>query len=60
MTPERYDQLMNQWPSVKLTLGELKLGWHFCPEWDGLLIGPNMEEMKACSCFRKTCPTCED
>lgn len=29
---------------------EIALGWHFCPEWDGLLIGPGMAETDACSC----------
>jgi hypothetical protein len=30
---------------------EIEEGWHFCVEWDGLLIGPGMEaEMESCCC----------
>ena len=35
---------------TNLTEGEIKSGWHFCPNWDGLLIGPGMDEMEACGC----------
>jgi len=38
--------------TVKLTEREIQEGWHFCPEWDGLLIGPGMEEYKACLCAK--------
>ena len=33
-----------------LTEEEIEAGWHFCPEWDGLLIGPGMVELEACLC----------
>lgn len=34
----------------KLTQTELKQGWHFCVEWDCMLVGPGMPEMEACLC----------
>ena len=34
-----------------LTNEELLEHWHWCPEWDYLLIGPGMDEMDACICF---------
>lgn len=48
MTTKRYAQLMKD--GTGLTQEELKAGWHFCVEWDGLLIGPGMPEMECCSC----------
>lgn len=38
----RYDMLMEG--DTKLTVQEVKAGWHFCQEWDSLLIGPGMGE----------------
>lgn len=37
---------------LKLTPEEISNGWHFCWDWDGLLIGPGMGEMKSCKCAR--------
>lgn len=34
-----------------LTPGHIAQGWHFCAEWDGLLIGPGMGELAVCTCF---------
>lgn len=50
MTKARWCHLMEDNDS-KLTEDELSLGWHFCPEWDGLLIGPGMGEEESCLCF---------
>lgn len=53
MTPERYSQLMNAamvGEELNLTPGEVAKGWHWCWEWDGLLVGPNMGEMQFCQC----------
>lgn len=34
-----------------LTPEEIAEGWHFCPEWDGTLIGPPLKlMMQACIC----------
>ena len=49
MTNERWMAIIND-DSLELTAEEIRAGWHFCFEWDGLLIGPGMEEMKACIC----------
>lgn len=47
MTKERYDFLM--WDTEcfayhTLRDEEVEIGWHWCPEWDGLLICPHMTE----------------
>lgn len=49
MTDERYNQLTRNY-SLKLTQEELEEGWHFCREYDELLIGPGMEEQACCLC----------
>ena len=38
-------------PLGKLTQEEIAEGWHFCYDWDGLLIGPGMREYEEhCTC----------
>lgn len=49
MSTERYNELMRN-DASELTLGEIARGLHFCLDWDGLLIGPGMDEMKSCTC----------
>jgi len=49
MSFERYYFLMSSL-NAQLTKEEIKQGWHFCIEWDGLLIHPDMPEFDACSC----------
>lgn len=44
MTNERFEQLMRD-DSASLTTDELLLGWHFCPEWDGLLVRAGVDEV---------------
>lgn len=39
--------------NLKLTPEELQLGWHFCWDWDGLLVGPGMGELDSCTCHPK-------
>jgi hypothetical protein len=46
---ERYNALMND-QSANLSDSEFRAGWHFCYDWDGLLIGPGMKEMECCNC----------
>lgn len=53
----RYAELESGITDAKLTRSEIDEGWHFCREWDGMLVGPGMPEMKACGCFRN-CSTC--
>lgn len=43
MSEERYDRLMEN-PDEPLTKCELAEGYHFCNEWDGLLVDPTMNE----------------
>jgi hypothetical protein len=33
-----------------LTKEEWDQGWHWCYEWDSMLVGPGMEEALSCSC----------
>lgn len=35
---------------VGITPDEYTLGWHFCPDWDDLLVGPGTLEAEACTC----------
>ncbi|MBB3227049.1 hypothetical protein FHW69_001650 [Luteibacter sp. Sphag1AF] len=49
MEHERYQELM--WLCKgDLTEAEMKEGWHWCRDWDGLLVGPGMFETSACTC----------
>lgn len=49
MTPERYREL-NSAASGTLTAEEMRAGWHFCPDWDFLLINPSEPEGESCCC----------
>ena len=40
MTDERWEKLMAD-QKASLTKEEIKAGWHFCYEYDGLLVGPD-------------------
>ena len=37
--------------TLELRRDEIDRGWHWCYEWDGLLVGPDMEEWESCSCM---------
>lgn len=53
MTDERWNALMDS-DTLALTDEELAKGWHWCGEFDGLLVGPTMEmEWDVCTCFTK-------
>lgn len=58
MTEERYKELSDytgpEAPSRPLTKEEFDQGWHYCYEWDGLLVGENMAELLPCRCLPKT------
>jgi hypothetical protein len=62
MDHKRYCEIESGITDAKLTSEEIAEGWHFCREWDGLLIGPGMPEMEACLCkySNKNCPSCGD
>lgn len=49
MTNERWKKLMND-PFLFLTYEEKSNGYHFCPDWDWMLIGNGMEEKESCTC----------
>jgi len=49
MTSERFSELMGT-PDCELTAAELAKGWHWCGDFDGLLVGPSMSEMDCCTC----------
>ena len=51
MSLERYKCLMKgTGPCIRLSENEMKEGWHFCSEWDDLLIHPDSAEFQFCSC----------
>lgn len=35
---------------LHLNDNDISRGWHFCPDWDGMVIGPGMPEMDGCTC----------
>ena len=49
MTRDRYNELERN-PSLKLTKEEIRAGWRFCDEWDGMLIHKNWKESMCCTC----------
>lgn len=50
MTDERY-RLVSESDTEPLTPEEIAAGWHFCLEFDGLLVGPDMPmELSVCTC----------
>lgn len=52
MTDERWTELMSD-QSLKLTEEEIAEGWHFCWDWDGLLIHKDSMEAKVCHCLEE-------
>ncbi len=50
MTQERYREV-NKDQEAELTAQELADGWHFCPEWDDLLVNTNDEEGEGVACI---------
>lgn len=49
MNTERWVELMRNF-DLQLTPEEIAQGWHFCYDWDDLLIGPGMIELESCTC----------
>jgi len=49
MTKERYNYLMNSL-GAELTEEEIQQGYHFCQDYDGLLVGPESPEIQNCTC----------
>lgn len=53
MSPERYRELDTA-VTPTLTPEERAEGWHFCPDWDYLLVGPGTAEEECCLCSMRT------
>lgn len=55
MTDERYKQLNDTnfvcGGDAEITPEEFVLGWHWCYEFDGLLVGPACSELEFCHCL---------
>ena len=49
MTKERYTELVKNC-NEKLTAEEIKNGWHFCWDWDFMLIHKSFPEYAYCRC----------
>lgn len=58
MENSRYAELSNDL-KTRLTDEEAKMGWHFCNEWDGLLIHKTWPEHECCVCTFKEEETLE-
>lgn len=62
MTNKRYNELMralkpnqsnpNENVAV-LSQEEFNEGWHYCTDWDYLLVGPEMKEYDSCTCLSR-------
>ena len=53
MTDERWHQLMAD-ENATLSAKEIAEGWHWCPDWDFLLVGPDCPEAEFCYCKGET------
>lgn len=49
MTHVRYHQLVGN-IELELTDAEIDAGWHFCYDWDGMLIHSSDKEAEVCTC----------
>lgn len=49
MSETRYHELMDGSEGL-LTVEEVNAGWHFCADWDFLLIHEDNPEAESCSC----------
>ena len=53
MTRERWLELMQPYAEndgINLTPEEIEAGYHWCEEWDGLLIHVDDDEFVSCTC----------
>ena len=49
------DMTVNRWAAINhgaepLTPEDIANGWHFCPDWDYMLISKAMPETDVCTC----------
>lgn len=52
MTPERIKELFNS-PDAVITEEEWLQGWHWCDDFDGMLVGPRRAESEFCTCSKE-------
>lgn len=50
MTPKRAHELETNM-DAQLTPEELAEGWHFCPDWDGMLVNRFDDEGEGSACL---------
>jgi hypothetical protein len=50
MTYERYMKIEKD--GCGLTKEEMDAGWHWCYDWDCMLVGPGMDAWNTCTCMR--------
>jgi hypothetical protein len=55
MTPARAAELENDMDAW-LTAEELADGWHFCPDWDGMLVNFKDTEGEGSACLCRSLP----
>lgn len=55
MKRKRYNELMAN-DGKQLTQAEVFEGWHWCVEFDGLLVGLGMTELNFCECLHHDHP----
>lgn len=48
MSSERWNRLTET--GEALTEAEMLAGWHWCYDWDDMLVGPGMPEAMCCNC----------
>jgi hypothetical protein len=53
MDNKRYREIENS-DTAELTAEEKAQGWHFCPDWDFMLVNSNDKEGEGAAC------TCKD
>jgi hypothetical protein len=49
MTDDRYQDLMET--DGTLSAEEMAEGWHWCHEFDGMLVGPGQWGLEECTCL---------
>jgi hypothetical protein len=49
MSDDRYQELMET--DGTLSAEEIAAGWHWCEEFDGMLVGPGMWGDWSCDCM---------
>jgi hypothetical protein len=50
MTNERYMEIEKA--GCGITQEEWNAGWHWCYDWDCMLVGPGMQAQESCLCFK--------